>query len=137
MKLQLTNYDVTLRTELGWGDDELIKAEMMSAMRVSAEQRQQINEAAAAADKSGKAMGQDPFKLSGIAMDGTAVLAARIKAAELIITKIEPTGEGEPDTIEFSQNWLYKLPKKDGRLLMSKIDEIRRDSGDEDELEGK
>lgn len=127
MKVQLSNYNVEIKESIGWGETEIIKAEMMSAMRLSAEQRQQVNTAAAEADANGVPVGEDPFKLSGIAMDGTAVLAARVKAAELIITKIETiVDSGEPEVIKFSQAWLYKLSKTDGNKLMAHVDDIRR-----------
>lgn len=123
MQVQLSNVTVELKDRLGFGDGELIQAEMMSALRVSAEMRRQVDDAAAKADAAGKPMGADPFNLTGLAMDGKAILAARIKAAELSILKIT---KDNGQVIPFSSEWLYNLDQTDGRKLMAEVDKLRR-----------
>jgi hypothetical protein len=132
MEVQLTKFTVTLKDRLGWGDDEIIKAEMMSALRVSAEMKKQVDEAAKAADAAGKPMGSDPFNLNGLQMDGQAILAARIKAAELSITKIV---DSNGQVIAFTQDWLYNLSKADGQKVMLEVDKLRREVDDGEAVE--
>lgn len=132
MQVQLSKYTVDLKDHLGWGDSEVIKAEMMSALRVNAELKQQVKKQADAANASGKPIGSDPFNLTGLAMDGKAILAARIKAAELCIIKIV---DNNGQVIPFSQDWLYSMNKADGEKLMVEVDKLRLALEDADALE--
>lgn len=127
MELQLTNYKVTLLDEMDWGADALIEAEMVSALEVNAEQRDQINKQANEANKAGKPIGSDPFMLKGMSMNGKAILAAKVKSAELIIEKIVDNNGKE---VKFTREWLYGLPRKDGRKLMKEVENIRHDNED-------
>jgi len=138
MQVQLKNYTITLKDRLGWGDTEIIQAEMMGALRINAEMKKKVDEAAKTADADGTPMGEDPFELSGMQMDGKAILAARIKAAELCIEKIV---QDNGQVVTFSKDWLYNLSKNCGTKLMLEVDKLRRavesDTEVETELEGK
>jgi hypothetical protein len=141
MEVNLTEYTVTLKDELTWGDDELINAELVGSMKLDAETRKKLDIAANKARAEGKPMGEDQFKLNGVQMDGRAILNSKMVAAECLVTKIEPKAEGTPDTIPFSREWLMGLNKTDGKELMKAVDTIRNKADDPEEasaeIEGK
>ena len=131
-EVNITNYTVTLKTELSWGDSELIQAEMMSALRLDADARKSIEKAAAKADSEGRAIDEDDLSFSNFKMDGAALLAAKIVAAECLITKIV---DDKGAAVPFSKAWLMGLSKADGAKVMAEVDAIRSKTESAEEAE--
>lgn len=126
MEIQLTKFKVTVKDEMSWGDSEQIQAVIMSSIKIDTEARAKIERAA----EKGQAM-----DLSALQMNGTAILDSKVKAAELLVTKITETGTEKE--VPFSREWMFSLSRTDGVKLMAAIDEIRGKNGDQAAIEGK
>jgi len=130
MEMQLSEYKVTIKEEMSWGDSEQIQAVIMSSLKIDAEARKTIEK------------GGDSMDIKDMQLDGAAVLNSKVKSAECLITKIVDTrGVGEGDvadkSVKFTREWLFSLTRSDGAKLMKAIDDVRAKSGDESEIEGK
>jgi hypothetical protein len=128
MDIQLKKYNVTIKDEMSWGDSEQIQSVIMSSLKIDANARKQIDQ------------GKDSMDIKDMQLDGEAVLASKVKAAELLVTKIVSITENEDvDGFEckFTRDWLFSLTQSDGAKLMKGIDEIRAKSGSDSEVEGK
>ena len=128
--MQLSEYKVTIKEEMSWGDSEQIQAVIMSSLKIDAEARKTIEK------------GGDSMDIKDMQLDGAAVLNSKVKSAECLITKIVDTrGVGEGDvadkSVKFTREWLFSLTRSDGAKLMKAIDDVRAKSGDESEIEGK
>ena len=128
--MQLSEYKVTIKEEMSWGDSEQIQAVIMSSLKIDAEARKEIEK------------GGDSMDIKDMQLDGAAVLNSKVKSAECLITKIVSTTktdggvlEGAP--VKFTREWLFSLTRSDGAKLMKAIDDVRAKSGDESEIEGK
>ena len=128
--MQLSEYKVTIKEEMSWGDSEQIQAVIMSSLKIDANARKEIEK------------GGDSMDIKDMQLDGAAVLNSKVKSAECLITKIVSTTktdggvlEGAP--VKFTREWLFSLPRSDGAKLMKAIDDVRAKSGDESEIEGK
>jgi len=130
MEMQLSEYKVTIKEEMSWGDSEQIQAVIMSSLKIDANARKEIEK------------GGDSMDIKDMQLDGAAVLNSKVKSAECLITKIVSTTktdggvlEGAP--VKFTREWLFSLTRSDGAKLMKAIDDVRAKSGDESEIEGK
>lgn len=132
MELQLTKFKVEIKDEMNWGDTEQIQAEVMGAVELTPEMIRKIRAAAAAADNAGIPMGKDVVDPGTIKMDAKVMLAAKVKATELLVTKI--TDESGA-VIPFSKDWLFNLSRADGNKLSLEIDRIRNKTESALELE--
>lgn len=128
--MQLSEYKVTIKEEMSWGDSEQIQAVIMSSLKIDANARKEIEK------------GGDSMDIKDMQLDGAAVLNSKVKSAECLITKIVSTTktdggvlEGAP--VKFTREWLFSLTRSDGAKLMKAIDDVRAKSGDESEIEGK
>lgn len=119
MEIKLKNYTVTLKDELSWGDSEQIQAVLTSSLKLDASMRRKIEQSQG-----------DNMDIKEMSIDGSAVLDSKVKAAELLITKIV---DGTEKELKFSREWLFSLSQTDGNKLMDVVDKIR---GEED-TEGK
>jgi len=130
MEIQLKEYKVTIKDEMSWGDSEQIQSVIMSSLKIDANARKQIEK------------GEESMDIKDMQLDGAAVLASKVKAAELLVTKIISVTKTEGKDVEgaelkFTQDWLFSLTQSDGAKLMKTIDQVRAKSGDESEVEGK
>jgi len=130
MEIKLTEYKVTLKDELSWGDSEQIQAVIMSSLKIDANARKEIEK------------GGDSMDIKDMQLDGAAILDSKVKSAECLITKIVSTtktdgGDVEGAPVKFTREWLFSLSRSEGAKLMTAIDEIRAKSGDESDIEGK
>ena len=128
--MQLSEYKVTIKEEMSWGDSEQIQAVIMSSLKIDAEARKEIEK------------GGDSMDIKDMQLDGAAVLNSKVKSAECLITKIVSTtktdgGDVEGAPVKFTREWLFSLTRSDGAKLMKAIDDVRAKSGDESEIEGK
>ena len=128
--MQLSEYKVTIKEEMSWGDSEQIQAVIMSSLKIDANARKEIEK------------GGDSMDIKDMQLDGAAVLNSKVKSAECLITKIVSTtrtdgGAGEGAPVKFTREWLFSLTRSDGAKLMKAIDDVRAKSGDESEIEGK
>jgi len=130
MEMQLSEYKVTIKEEMSWGDSEQIQAVIMSSLKIDANARKEIEK------------GGDSMDIKDMQLDGAAVLNSKVKSAECLITKIVSTtktdgGDVEGAPVKFTRDWLFSLTRSDGAKLMKAIDDVRAKSGDESEIEGK
>jgi hypothetical protein len=130
MEMQLSEYKVTIKEEMSWGDSEQIQAVIMSSLKIDANARKEIEK------------GGDSMDIKDMQLDGAAVLNSKVKSAECLITKIVSTtktdgGDVEGAPVKFTREWLFSLTRSDGAKLMKAIDDVRAKSGDESEIEGK
>jgi hypothetical protein len=105
--VKLTDYTVELNDQLTYGMNEQIKAATVGAMRISADMRKKL--------EAGTEQGE-------IALNGEAMLAAKYKAAEVIITSIE---DKEGTKVRYTNEWLANLSIADGEKLEDAINEIK------------
>lgn len=94
MKIKLSKYEVELKDELGWYDNEQIKAILASGARM------------------------DNQGLNGF--DGEAIVRSTIKAMEVAIVSIK---EGDKE-IPFSEEWVKGLSQSDGEELKNAVDSL-------------
>lgn len=89
MKITLSKYEVTIKDELGWYDNQEIQSVMIDGSKVGT----------AVAD--------------GMTLNGQGLLKGKMKLLECAITEIK---EGDK-TIPFSEAWLRGLNNTDGQKL--------------------
>lgn len=94
--IKLSKYEVDMKTELSWYEEEEIKAVMQSGSKM------------------------DNTGLKGY--DGYAMLEAKVKLFSFVITEIR---EGEKK-IPFTRDWLKTLSSADGKALDLGADEIEK-----------
>lgn len=94
MKIKLSKYEVELKDELGWYDNQEIQAILASGAKMNNQ------------------------GLTGF--DGESMLKSTIKAMEVSIVSIK---EGDKE-IKFSDEWVKGLSQSDGEKLKSAIDTI-------------
>jgi len=117
MDIKLKDYTVSLKDELSWGDSEQIQAVLTSSLKIDANARKKIE---ASGDN-------DKIDVNEMSINGDAVLDSKVKAAELIITKIIDSSEKE---VTFTRDWLYSLSRSEGNKVMDAVDEIRTKESD-------
>lgn len=111
MQVTLSNCTVTLKDELTWGDSEEINAESIAALELNRSMVDMI-------EKKESTGGNDSIKLNG-----KAILAAKYKAAELIVQKIVQNDGTEAG---YTKEWLRNLSVSDGNLLDTHITLVRQ-----------
>ena len=106
MQVTLSNCTVDLKDELTWGDNEEINAESLAALELTKGMLDGTT------DKDGT-----------VKLNGKAILAAKYKAAELIITKIV---QNDGTEVRYTKDWLHNLSVSDGSLLDTHITLVRQ-----------
>lgn len=96
MKIQLSKYEVEIKDELSFWDEEEIKSSMFDGVKMNNK------------------------GLSGIS--GEAMLRAKLKAFKKAIISIK---EGDKN-IDFSEDWVKGLSGSDGKKLDSAIDSLSK-----------
>ena len=97
MNIELTNYTVTIKDGLTWGDKEQVTTTLASGVKLSG------------------------AEMSGY--DAKAMLEAKYKLLELTVLAIKDKGGKD---VPYSREWMNALPANDGDKLFEAVDAISK-----------
>lgn len=104
--IELSNYTVGLKDAITWGDQEAIKAALLTGVKL----KQNIK------DIKDSNVGQ-----SDIEFDANAMLVSKYKAIERCVLNIK---DKEGKDVSYSKEWLDNLSISDGDKLSAAVDEV-------------
>ena len=108
-QIQLKEFTVNIKTEITYGMNEAIKAEVASAISISTETKEQL-------EKGGE---------GDIKINGAAILASKYKTAEVLIESIK---DKEGNDVPFTRKWIESLSIADGEMLEEAINNVRKEA---------
>lgn len=125
MQVKLSKVTVDVKDEMSWGDNEEIQAIILSGLKLDGKSRKALEEYARRQKAGIDAPALDVLDgaESIMQMNGTVMLEAKYRAADLLILSILENDTQKP--VEYSRDWLRNLSMADGQKLTKVIDEVR------------